>query len=182
MINLKNKLGGERGWAPPFRYHGEQCCIDFLNNVQTLLRRFLSYNGFSVGISDCIPKNKVDAKLKDTVFSSESDAIIQLSNEMNEIGEQVQRALPNTNRFKIMIAAGSKGSTTNITQISGIVGQQLINGKRINDDLVDRTMSCFQKYDMSAASKGYVSGNYIYGLNPIEFFFHTAGGREGLTE
>ncbi|RYE13441.1 MAG: hypothetical protein EOP45_21175 [Sphingobacteriaceae bacterium] len=110
-------------------------------------------------------------------------ARIELQKEMMAIGNSVQKdPKSQKNRFTAMMKAGSKGSSTNLTQICGIVGQQLVNGQRIHQDFPNRTLAHFQKFDNTAIARGYVQGNYINGLNPTEFFFHAAGGREGLTE
>ncbi|RYE21353.1 MAG: hypothetical protein EOP45_09675 [Sphingobacteriaceae bacterium] len=190
------------------RYHGAKVCVEFLDNAQTLLRRFMEYEGFSVGIKDCMLIRDQTAKTKQspnglcpsssTIFDDfkpilgtfdygedEMLARIELQKEMMRIGESVQKNVSSNgriNRFTAMMKAGSKGSTTNLTQICGIVGQQLVNGQRIHRDFPERTLSHFQKFDNTANARGYVQGNYINGLSPTEFFFHAAGGREGLTE
>jgi DNA-directed RNA polymerase II subunit RPB1 len=40
----------------------------------------------------------------------------------------------------------------------------------------------FTKDDLGLESKGFVKNNFIDGLEPYEFFFHTMGGREGLSD
>ena len=43
-------------------------------------------------------------------------------------------------------------------------------------------MPYFKFNDLSAKAKGFVSNSFFTGLDPIEFFFHTMGGREGLID
>jgi len=81
-----------------------------------------------------------------------------------------------------MVWAGSKGKPTNITQVIGVVGQQNIEGARIRFGFNRRTLPHFQKDDNGPESRGFVKTNYFKGLKPGEFFFHTMGGREGLSD
>jgi len=64
----------------------------------------------------------------------------------------------------------------------GCVGQQNVEGKRILFGFDMRTLPHFNKHDYGPESKGFVSSNYINGLDPCEFWFHAMGGREGLID
>lgn len=43
-------------------------------------------------------------------------------------------------------------------------------------------MPHFSKDDHGLESRGFVANNFYKGLTPNEFFFHTMGGREGLSD
>jgi DNA-directed RNA polymerase III subunit RPC1 len=62
------------------------------------------------------------------------------------------------------------------------VGQQTVNGTRVPNGFVERSLPHFRKKDRSPAAKGFVSNSFFSGLTPTEFFFHTMGGREGLVD
>jgi len=62
------------------------------------------------------------------------------------------------------------------------VGQQNVEGKRISFGFGERSLPHFGRHDYGPESKGFVSSNYITGLDPSEFFFHAMGGREGLID
>lgn len=62
------------------------------------------------------------------------------------------------------------------------VGQQNVEGKRIPFGFRNRTLPHFGRDDFGPESKGFVSSNYISGLDPSEFYFHGMGGREGLID
>ncbi|TBU10350.1 subunit Rpb1 of DNA-directed RNA polymerase II, partial [Hamiltosporidium tvaerminnensis] len=70
----------------------------------------------------------------------------------------------------------------NISQVSGCVGQQTVEGHRIPYGFRYRTLPHFLKDDTAAESRGFVQNSYISGLTPAEFFFHAMGGREGLID
>ncbi len=47
---------------------------------------------------------------------------------------------------------------------------------------VDRALSHFRAGDPSPKARGFVYSSYQQGLDPIEYFFHAMGGREGLVD
>ncbi len=81
-----------------------------------------------------------------------------------------------------MIISGSKGNNINISQISGLVGQQNVEGQRVPFGFNGRSLPHFLKNDFGPESRGFVANSYYKGLTPQEFFFHTMGGREGLID
>ena len=88
------------------------------------------------------------------------------------------------NRMLQAINSGSKGTKFHFVQMTGIVGQQNVDAKRIVLGFSDKTRSLphFYKYDDSLSAKGFVANSFIDGLTPQEFFFHAMGGREGLID
>jgi DNA-directed RNA polymerase subunit A' len=81
-----------------------------------------------------------------------------------------------------MTKSGARGSSLNIGQMMGSVGQQSIRGKRIMRGYEDRTLPHFKELDSAPSARGFVYNCYRDGLTPIEFFFHAMGGREGLVD
>ncbi len=139
------------------------------------------------------------------VTHAENDACLRerkISNSLNNataIGQVISKeALWFDNNLNIMVLSGGKGSFTNIAQITGMLGQQNIEGGRIPLDFGGRTLPHYTKGEMildglqSAdevrelsnlyESRGFVSSNYIHGLNVKEFFFHAAAGRIGIID
>lgn len=55
-------------------------------------------------------------------------------------------------------------------------------GTRVKNGFYKRTLPYFEYEDLSAQAKGFVSNSFYTGLTPVEFFFHTMGGREGLID
>ncbi|MFQ6105440.1 MAG: DNA-directed RNA polymerase subunit A', partial [Candidatus Hydrothermarchaeaceae archaeon] len=70
----------------------------------------------------------------------------------------------------------------NLTQMAACVGQQAVRGERIARGYAGRTLPHFKKGDKSARARGFVSSSYKKGLDPLEYFFHSMGGREGLVD
>ena len=81
-----------------------------------------------------------------------------------------------------MTKTGARGNPLNLAQMAACVGQQSVRGECIVRGYRKRTLPHFNKDDLGAKSRGFVSSSYRRGLNPIEFFFHAMGGREGLVD
>ncbi len=86
------------------------------------------------------------------------------------------------NNFQKMVWAGSKGKMENLSQVLGIVGQQNIEGQRISLGFSKRTLPHFSRDNHGLEARGFVKQNFYRGLSPSSFFFHTMGGREGLSD
>jgi DNA-directed RNA polymerase subunit A' len=82
----------------------------------------------------------------------------------------------------IMTRTGARGSNLNIGQMAASVGQQSVRGKRIMRGYVNRALSHFKGGDPTPKARGFVYSSYQTGLDPIEYFFHAMGGREGLVD
>jgi DNA-directed RNA polymerase subunit A' len=108
---------------------------------------------------------------------------------MNELAEARDKAgkvadedFDIDNSGMIMTRTGARGSGLNIGQMAACVGQQSVRGKRIMRGYVNRALSHFEVGDPSPKARGFVYSSYQHGLDPIEFFFHAMGGREGLVD
>ena len=76
-------------------------------------------------------------------------------------GSSAQKSLSDSNNFKAMVTAGSKGTFINISQMAACVGQQNIEGKRIPFGFTDRTLPHFTKNDYGPKSSGFVENSYL---------------------
>lgn len=110
--------------------------------------------------------------------------------ELNEITSKVIKLSIPSGQYKtfpkncltLMTESGAKGSLVNASQISCCLGLQEFEGKRIRHSATGKTLPVFEEFDTSAMAGGYVSGRFLTGITPQEFFFHTMGGREGLID
>ena len=109
--------------------------------------------------------------------------ILQVLNEArNDIGDAILRMNKADNDLILMINSGAKGSAINVAQISGIVGQQSLRGKRISIGYKDRVLPHFKRGDLSPEARGFIKGNYYSGMRPEEFFFQAITGRDSLMD
>lgn len=97
-------------------------------------------------------------------------------------GEIAEHYFGMDNHSVIMATTGARASMLNLTQITACVGQQSVRGGRIDRGYSERTLPHFKKNELGAKARGFVHASYKEGLDPIEFFFHAMGGREGLVD
>ncbi|XP_069488274.1 DNA-directed RNA polymerase I subunit RPA1 [Ambystoma mexicanum] len=119
--------------------------------------------------------NMVDLKFKEEVN--------HFSNEINKVCMPLglHRHFPENN-LQMMVQSGAKGSTVNTMQISCLLGQIELEGRRPPLMASGKSLPCFQPYDFSPRSGGFVTGRFLTGIKPYEFFFHCMAGREGLVD
>lgn len=81
-----------------------------------------------------------------------------------------------------MATTGARGSSLNIGQMAGALGQQSRRGHRLAVGYSNRALPHFLEKDENPDAHGFVKANYRDGLSTLEFFFHAMGGREGLVD
>ena len=191
----------EKGW---------EAAMNFFNGAQNLVNYWLLHNGFSIGIGDTIPDRETIRQIQNAV-NNQKDEVTKITDEatrnqleslpgMNvretfesrvskalnkardDAGTVTEESLKDLNNATQMARSGSKGSTINISQMTAVVGQQSVEGKRIPFGFKYRTLPHFTKDDYSPESRGFVENSYLRGLTPTEFFFHAMAGREGLID
>ncbi|KAM0677632.1 hypothetical protein BDAP_001778 [Binucleata daphniae] len=86
------------------------------------------------------------------------------------------------NNFSLMVISGAKGSMVNIGQISGLLGQQELEGKRVPLMTSGTSLPCYRSYSLEPQAGGYIFGRFLDGINPSEYYFHCMAGREGLID
>ena len=86
------------------------------------------------------------------------------------------------NFMSAMVLSGAKGSEVNHTQISCLLGQQELEGRRVPITPAGRSLPSFLPYDPHPRAGGYISDRFLSGLRPQEFYFHCMAGREGLVD
>ncbi|EMR73586.1 DNA-directed RNA polymerase, subunit A' [Thermoplasmatales archaeon SCGC AB-539-N05] len=208
----ENSIGAFKGRVLDriIRDHGTSAGKEFIDNVTKLGIAAITIFGFTTGIDDeDIPveaKRQIedeiqDAKKKINNFieaynKGELEAlpgrsleetlemeIMRITGKTRDMaGEIAGKHLGLDNSAVIMAKSGARGSMLNLSQMAGCVGQQAVRGERITRGYQKRTLPHFKKGDLGAEAKGFVASNYKKGLTPIEYFFHSMGGREGLVD
>jgi DNA-directed RNA polymerase beta' subunit len=177
----------------------------FIDNTRKLILRWLINNGFSVGMKDIVVDSKLRKEFDIMVVAKKLQAnhlITEMENnnvlrdfdlfetslaaELNVLRDNVSKLIVNTmtisNSLYVMLTSQSKGSALNVGQMTGILGQQDIEGKRIQKKVNGRTLPHFHQDDDSITARGFVENCFLKGLSPHEFFFHTMSGRQGLID
>ncbi len=118
-----------------------------------------------------------------TAEESREIYILKSLNEVRtKIGAVVKKTFPDMNPVNHMIKSGGGGNILNITQMAACVGQQAFMGGRVGIGYDDRTLSFFNKGDLSPRSRGFIKSSFIDGLKPDEFFFQAITGRDSLMD
>jgi DNA-directed RNA polymerase I subunit RPA1 len=86
------------------------------------------------------------------------------------------------NNMQMMTISGAKGSKVNASQISTLLGQQALEGRRVPTMVSGKTLPSFRAFDTSARAGGYVANRFLTGIRPQEYYFHCMAGREGLID
>lgn len=105
-----------------------------------------------------------------------------LNQTRDKAGKIAQKELGDDAHSVIMTKSGARGNPLNLTQMAACVGQQAVRGDRIHRGFTDRTLPHFKRNDLTPRARGFVRSSYRKGLDPIEFFMHAMGGREGLVD
>lgn len=79
-----------------------------------------------------------------------------------------------TNCMSMMTLSGAKGSSVNFSQISCLLGQQELEGRRVPVMATGKTLPSFRKYDPSPRAGGYVADRFLTGIQPQEYFMHVS--------
>ncbi|CAO1406865.1 unnamed protein product [Diamesa tonsa] len=86
------------------------------------------------------------------------------------------------NNLQLMVMSGAKGSTVNTMQISCLLGQIELEGKRPPLMISGKSLPSFPAFETSPKSGGFIDGRFMTGIQPQDFFFHCMAGREGLID
>uniref|UniRef100_A0A667XZH3 DNA-directed RNA polymerase I subunit RPA1 n=1 Tax=Myripristis murdjan TaxID=586833 RepID=A0A667XZH3_9TELE len=121
-----------------------------------------------------------DFNLADLKFKEVAN---QVNNDINKVCMPLglHTAFPDNN-LQLMVQSGAKGSTVNTMQISCLLGQIELEGRRPPLMPSGKSLPCYQPYDPLPGAGGFVSGRFLTGIRPQEFFFHCMAGREGLVD
>ena len=86
------------------------------------------------------------------------------------------------NNMQTMTVSGAKGSNVNASQISCLLGQQSLEGRRVPTMVSGKTLPSFKPFETAPRAGGFVAGRFLTGIRPQEFYFHCMAGREGLID
>ena len=182
----------------------------FLNSILIMVKQFITHYGFSYGFGDLEVPEKDKQQILDDIQGT-YDVVADLTEQyengtlkltrgmkpeealeayiVNELGKARDKAgstandsLDVGNAGKIMATTGARGSSLNVGQMAGALGQQSRRGNRLHDGYNNRALPHYRENDKNPDAHGFVKSNYREGLSALEFFFHAMGGREGLVD
>jgi DNA-directed RNA polymerase II subunit RPB1 len=127
------------------------------------------------------PEDVIDQFISGSVRNTTDQVERDVLSYINDVS---QRGDPDFRNYMNMTkeGAGSKGKKSNLLNMMGLLGQQYVDAKRITNNLTDRTLPHFDRYDQGLRARGFVEHSFIDGLDPCEFYYHAMCGREGLID
>jgi len=190
--------------------YGTHVGRQFLNRICQLLKLFMSLRGFTYSFDELELSSASQEKIKKAIqkFENRIQELIEdyrngtlqrlpgqtmqesfeiyvmneLANARDKAGRIADEDFDIENSGVMMTRTGARGSNLNIGQMTACVGQQSVRGKRIMRGYLERALPHFKVGDPSPKARGFVYSSYRDGLDPVEFFFHAMGGREGLVD
>lgn len=105
------------------------------------------------------------------------------TNDINKTCLQIGlfKKFPNNN-LQLMVQSGAKGSMVNTMQISCLLGQSELEGKRPPLMISGKSLLSFPAYDPTPRAGGFIDSRFMTGIKSQECFFHCMAGREGLVD
>jgi len=190
--------------------YGTDAGRSFLNNISRMLNYFITMRSFTYSFDELELSRSARQKIDGIVTKAEdhvNDLIAELGAgtlqrlpgqtlldsfeiyAMNELAEAFKNAgeeaaddLDVSNAGIVMTRSGARGSMINIGQMTACLGQQAVRGKRIMRGYLGRPLPHFKVGDSSIRARGFVYSSFRDGLDPVEFFFHSIVGRDGLVD
>jgi DNA-directed RNA polymerase subunit A' len=197
-------------WHVIVKRYGNDYARKWVDSILRALLRFLDLRGFTMGIDSLempldsyneltklyedsekkvleyiqrFREGRLEAEPGLTIEETlENDITIELSRAREAAARIVEKYINKDGDAYIMAKTGARGSIVNITQMVAMLGQQTIRGERFKRGFYGRTTAHFEPGDLGPMAKGFVRNNFKTGLTPLEFFFHAAGGRDGLVD
>ena len=207
----KANLGQESGLMLRNIYekYGPTYTAILLGQISKLGIAVLARRGFSIGIADMDLSQETKDAVEATIDESEAEVIELiktyqdgklealpgrsiketlevrilevLNRARNKSGDVAMKQVKNSAAL-IMAKSGARGNPLNIAQMTAIVGQQALRGKRIDKGFNGRTLPYFTASDLGAKAHGFIRSNFKTGLKPYEFFFGAMTGRDALMD
>ncbi len=192
------------------RKYGSERAKDFLDSASRLSLEYLNRRGLTMSITDVDISKESEEEIENMIKEAERDAnkIIEnfekgeieqipgqsveesleshvnrrLGQVQNSANDVVANDLPEESSAVVMAKSGARGGMVQLSQIAGVVGQQTLQGERIHRGYKERTLSLFERGELSPEAHGFVRSSFKSGLSPEEFYFLVMNGREGLMD
>jgi DNA-directed RNA polymerase beta' subunit len=177
----------------------------FIDDSQRLVLNYLLCRGQTVGFKDTVINedvynkiqqvitNKIlESKYQITQYENDVDQIsleiieaslsAELSAVQANIGQLLMGQINIDNFFWTSAISGAKGNSTNVAQVSGVLGQNNLEGSRIKKKIEGRSLIYWHKDDDTPEARGFIKSSFLSGLKGFEFFYNAMAGREGLID
>jgi DNA-directed RNA polymerase beta' subunit len=177
----------------------------FIDDSQRLVLNYLLCRGQTVGLKDTVINEDISKKIQQVITNKILESkyqITQYENDIDQIsletieaslsaelsaiqaniGQILMGQINIDNFFWTSAISGAKGNSTNVAQVSGVLGQNNVEGSRIKKKIEGRSLIYWHKDDDTPEARGFIKSSYLSGLKGFEFFYNAMAGREGLID
>ncbi len=177
----------------------------FIDDSQRLVLNYLLTRGQTVGFGDTIVNKDIGEKIQQVITNKILESkyqITQFENDTDQIsldtieaalsadlgavqanvGQILMGHLNSNNFFWAAAKSGAKGSAVNVAQVSGVLGQNNLEGSRIKKKVEGRSLVYWHRDDDTPEARGFIKNSFLSGLRGFEFFYNAMAGREGLID
>lgn len=190
--------------------YNAEIALNCMHDMQSMVISYLEQRGYSVGILDVLPSRGAQAKIHAATSETLARARVLADNyvagkivasfgetQESMFEEQMKEALkpgdsmidtimrdidPYTNGLYGMISTGSKGTPQQLYNMSGTIGQKLIDGRRTASKFgVARTSPYSRRFSTDPIDGGYIANSLVIGMNSHEFLAYAAASRFDFT-
>ena len=191
-----------------WKWYGKERSVAFITDCTFLTDWYIYNHGFSIGFDDINPKGDVNKAINDIIYEESKNIKIkiyklpketenmtdlekyyrelQILTFLEDFGTKVKdigiKALSPENPLNIMGDSGAKGNALNTANITGLKGQETVQGRRPEKKLSSGTR-CVPYYNFNSddiRARGFISNSFLKGLTPSEMYFLSEGTRVGL--
>ena len=172
---------------------GCKLALDMLFHMQRVVHTWMMWQGFSIRLRDVTVSEATELQIERDIAACEEScdrirsrglalgidaerieeavvAVIQACNE-NVTKRVTTEATADGSTTMTMISCGAKGTTANIKQMGGSVGQQKSEGARLHLPGGERYLSCFPWGYEGIEARGAIRPSYMSGLNAYEMYY-----------
>ncbi len=190
--------------------YGALMTVDIISSIFRLGVFTLLEAGFSTAISDTDLPQQAKERISQVIDDSDKDVseliaqyregrleplpgrtslesveqkiLERLNKARNLTGTVVKESATRDTATLVMATAGSRGNFLNLAQMAACVGQQAMRGQRISRGYNGRTLSCFERGDLTPPARGFIRHGFKAGMAPHEFYFGSMTGRDSLMD
>jgi len=193
------------------RMYGKAKAAELMDTLFKIFIAYLDIRGFTIGLEDIDLPEEAFKEVRDALEEAreevnrlikeyEEGALEQAAgmtleetlesrilgvlekNLSSKINDIILRYADKNSNAMIMALTGARANPVNIMQMTAALGQTTVRGRRIRRGYTTRPLPHFKPGDLGPEARGYIKGNFKRGLSPVEFFYHSMAGREGLVD
>jgi DNA-directed RNA polymerase subunit A' len=146
---------------------------------ETIAKADVFVQKYKKGNLECIPGKNLDESFEIYMMQAASEGKSTLEKEImkEKLGPVLEGSLK-LNSIA-MILSGGRGGSINLMNISGFWGQVAVRSGRPKRGFTSRLIPLNYRGDVGLFAGGFVKSNFIKGMDAVEYFYHSMGGRQG---